>query len=47
MDANSLQVAPTGAILILGRFLDTVIAISPEFDKFAWRMVASIATYLP
>ncbi len=36
--ANSLQVAPTGEILMSVRHLDTVIAISPEFDRIAWRI---------
>jgi len=36
--ANSLQVAPTGEILMSVRHLDTVIAISPQFDRIAWRI---------
>jgi hypothetical protein len=36
--ANSLQVAPTGVILMSVRHLDTVIAISPQFDRIAWRI---------
>lgn len=35
---NSLQVAPTGVILMSVRHLNTVIAISPEFDRIAWRI---------
>ena len=38
MHANSLQVAPTGVILMSVRFLDTVIAISPQLDRIAWRI---------
>ncbi|MGI8743242.1 MAG: aryl-sulfate sulfotransferase [Bryobacteraceae bacterium] len=38
MHANSLQVAPTGVILMSVRYLDTVIAISPQFDRIAWRI---------
>src|SRR5215472_290700 len=38
MHANSLQVAPTGEILMSVRYLDTVIAISPHFDAIAWRI---------
>ena len=36
--ANSLQVAPTGVILMSVRHLDTVIAISPQLDRIAWRI---------
>lgn len=36
--ANSLQVAPSGGILMSLRHLDTVIAISPQFDGIAWRI---------
>ena len=35
---NSLQVAPTGVILMSVRHLNTVIAISPQFDRIAWRI---------
>jgi hypothetical protein len=38
MHGNSLQVAPTGVILMSMRHLDTVIAISPELDRIAWRI---------
>jgi hypothetical protein len=38
MHANSLQVAPTGVILMSVKFLDTVIAISPQFDRIVWRI---------
>ena len=38
MHANSLQVAPTGEILQSVRHLDTVIAISPQFDGISWRI---------
>jgi hypothetical protein len=38
MHANSLQVAPTGVIVMSVRHLDTVIAISPQFDRIAWRI---------
>jgi hypothetical protein len=38
MHANSLQVAPTGVILMSVRYLDTVIAISPQLDRIAWRI---------
>jgi Arylsulfotransferase (ASST) len=38
MHANSLQVTPTGVILMSVRHLDTVIAIAPEFDRIAWRI---------
>ena len=38
MHANSLQVAPTGEILMGIRHLDTVIAISPQFDGVSWRI---------
>jgi hypothetical protein len=36
--SNSLQVAPTGVLLMSVRHLDTVIAISPQFDRIAWRI---------
>jgi hypothetical protein len=36
--SNSLQVAPTGVILMSVRHLDTVVAISPQFDRIAWRI---------
>jgi hypothetical protein len=36
--SNSLQVAPTGEILQSIRHLDTVVAISPQFDGLAWRI---------
>ncbi len=35
---NSLQVAPTGVILMSVRHLKTVIAIGPQFDRIAWRI---------
>jgi hypothetical protein len=38
MHANSLQVAPSGVILMSVRYLDTVVAISPQFDRIAWRI---------
>jgi hypothetical protein len=38
MLGNSLQVAPTGVLLMSLRHLDTVIAISPQFDRIAWRV---------
>jgi hypothetical protein len=38
MHGNSLQVGPTGAILMSVRHLDTVIAISPQFDRIVWRI---------
>jgi hypothetical protein len=38
MHSNSLQVAPTGVILMSVRYLDTVLAISPQFDRIAWRI---------
>ena len=38
MHANSLQVAPTGVLLMSVRFLDTVIAIAPQFDRIVWRI---------
>ena len=38
MHSNSLQVAPTGVILMSVRYLDTVIAISPRLDRIAWRI---------
>jgi hypothetical protein len=38
MLGNSLQVSPTGALLMSLRHLDTVIAISPQFDRIAWRI---------
>ncbi len=38
MHSNSLQVAPTGVILMSVRYLDTVIAISPQLDRIAWRI---------
>ena len=38
MHSNSLQVAPTGVILMSVRHLDTVIAISPHLDRIAWRI---------
>jgi hypothetical protein len=36
--SNSLQVAPTGVVLMSVRHLDTVLAISPQFDRIAWRI---------
>ena len=36
--SNSLQVAPTGVLLMSVRHLDTIIAISPRFDRIAWRI---------
>ena len=44
MHSNSLQVAPTGELLMSVRMLDTVIAISPRFDRIAWRSGGSVAT---
>jgi hypothetical protein len=38
MLGNSLQVTPTGVLLMSLRHLDTVIAISPQFDRIAWRV---------
>jgi hypothetical protein len=38
MHSNSLQVAPTGVLLMSVRHIDTLIAISPEFDRIAWRI---------
>ena len=38
MHANSLQVAPSGVVLLSVRYLDTVVAISPQFDRIAWRI---------
>ena len=38
MHANSLQVAPTGVLLMSVRHLDTVIAIAPQFDRIVWRI---------
>ena len=38
MHANSLQVAPSGVILMSVRYLDTVMAISPQLDRIAWRI---------
>ena len=38
MHGNSLQVAPTGVILMSVRHLDTVIAIAPQFDRIVWRI---------
>ena len=38
MHANSLQVAPSGVILLSVRYLDTVVAISPQLDRIAWRI---------
>jgi hypothetical protein len=38
MHANSLQVAPTGELLMSIRHLDTVIAIRPDFAGIAWRI---------
>jgi hypothetical protein len=38
MHGNSLQVAPTGVILMSVRHLDTVIAIAPRFDRIVWRI---------
>jgi hypothetical protein len=36
--SNSLQVSPSGVILMSVRHIDTVIAISPQFDRIAWRI---------
>ncbi len=38
MHANSLQVAPSGVLLLSVRYLDTVIAISPQLERIAWRI---------
>jgi hypothetical protein len=38
MHANSLQVTPMGVLLLSVRYLDTVIAISPQLDRIAWRI---------
>jgi hypothetical protein len=38
MHSNSLQVAPSGVIIMSVRYLDTVIAISPQLDRIAWRI---------
>jgi hypothetical protein len=38
MHANSLQVTPAGMLLMSVRHLDTVLAISPQFDRIAWRI---------
>jgi hypothetical protein len=38
MHGNSLQVAPTGVLLMSVRHLDTVIAIAPQLDRIAWRI---------
>lgn len=38
MHANSLQVTPAGMLLMSVRHLDTVIAISPQLDRIAWRI---------
>ena len=38
MHGNSLQVAPTGVLILSVRHLDTVVAISPQFDRIAWRI---------
>jgi hypothetical protein len=38
MHSNSMQVAPTGVVLMSVRHLDTVIAISPQLDKIVWRI---------
>jgi hypothetical protein len=38
MHSNSLQVAPTGVILMSVRLLDTIIAISPRLNRIAWRI---------
>jgi hypothetical protein len=36
--SNSLQVAPSGVVLMSVRHIDTVIAIAPQFDRIAWRI---------
>lgn len=38
MHSNSLQVTPDGLLLMSVRHLDTIIAISPQFDRIAWRI---------
>jgi hypothetical protein len=38
MHANSLQFAPTGDLLMSVRHLDTVLAISPAFQRITWRI---------
>lgn len=38
MVGNSLQAAPTGVLLMSVRHLDTVIAVSPQFDGISWRI---------
>jgi Arylsulfotransferase (ASST) len=38
MHSNSLQVTPDGLFLMSVRHLDTIIAISPQFDRIAWRI---------
>lgn len=38
MHSNSLQVTPDGLLLMSVRHLDTIIAISPQADRIAWRI---------
>ena len=38
MHSNSFQVTPDGLLLMSVRHLDTIIAISPQFDRIAWRI---------
>ena len=38
MHANSLQVTPSGVLLLSVRYLDTLIAISPQLDRIVWRI---------
>jgi hypothetical protein len=38
MHSNSLQFTPTGEFLMSVRMLDTIVAISPRFDRISWRL---------
>lgn len=38
MHSNSFQVTPDGLLLMSVRHLDTIVAISPQFDRIAWRI---------
>lgn len=38
MHANSLQMSPSGDLLMSVRMLDTVIAIAPQLDRIVWRI---------
>ena len=47
LHANSLNIGPTGNILISLPFLNQIIAITPDFSALAWRLGGPNATIFP